>query len=86
MDHSMDQHKEFMEKFLKKLTSSKTSPVISDDKYEAVLNTLRMPELCTHFNLKHWAQKTKKFQLMDLPGLGISDRLEVPMKESKVNS
>ena len=71
-----------MENFLKKLKSSKTSPVITDDIYELVLNTLRMPDQCTYRDLKYWIQK-KKIQLMDLPGLGISDALVVPVKESK---
>ena len=82
----MDQHKKLMDEFLQKLTKSKTSPVLSDEKYNIVIKTLQYPELCTDYNLKHWVEKRKRFQLMDLPGLGICDALVVPAKEKNIGS
>ena len=76
----MDQHKKLMDEFLQKLTKSKTSPVLSDEKYNTVIKTIQHPELCTDYNLKQWVEKRKRFQLMDLPGLGICDALVVPAK------
>ena len=70
----MDPHKKIMDNFLKSLTNARTSSVRSDDKYEAVLK---------HFNFKHWVHKNKGFQLMDLPGLDVSNAIVVPIKDSR---
>ena len=34
-------------------------------------------------SFKHWVQKNKTFQIIDLPGLGIKDPLVVPAKGRK---
>ena len=72
-----------MEKCLKQLTSSRTSPILSDDKFARVLDVLQNPKACKDRYFKHWVLKSKKFQLMDLPGLGVKDALVVPIKDTK---
>ena len=72
-----------MEKCLKQLTSSRTSPILSDDKFARVLDVLQNPKACKDRYFKHWVLKGKKFQLMDLPGLGVKDALVVPIKDTK---
>ena len=72
-----------MSKCLQNLVNSKTSPVLTDEKYNSVLQVLKNIDSCKDTNLKYWVQKTKKFQIMDLPGLGIKDALVVPAKENK---
>ena len=79
----MDQHKKLMEKCLKQLTSSRTSPILSEDKYARVLDVIQNPKACKDRNFKHWVLKIKKFQIMDLPGLGVKDALVVPIKDTK---
>ena len=75
-----------MEKCLKQLTSSRTSPILSEDKYARVLEVLQTPNACKDRNFKHWVLKIKKFQIMDLPGLGVKDALVVPIKDTKRTS
>ena len=62
----MDPHKEIMDNFLKSLTNARTSSVLSDDKYEAVLKHLKDPNTKVDRNFKHWVHKNKGFQLVDL--------------------
>ena len=78
----MDQHKKLLEKHLKQLTSSRTSPILSDDKFAKVLDVLQNPTNCKDRNFKYWVLKNKKFQIMDLPGLGVKDVLVVPVKDT----
>ena len=80
----MDHHREVMELFLEELANSKTSPVLKDDKYNAIIEVLKDPNACkdTFFKFK---VKSKKYQIMDLPGLGIKNALVVPVKESKTS-
>ena len=75
-----------MEKCLKQLTSSRTSPILSDDKFARVLDVLQNPKACKDRYFKHWVLKSKKFQLMDLPELGVKDALVVPIKDTKMFS
>ena len=79
----MDPHKEIMDNFLKSLTNARTSSVLSDDKYEAVLKHLKDPNTKVDRNFKHWVHKNKGFQLMDLPGLDVNNAIVVPIKDSR---
>ena len=79
----MDAHKEIMDNFLKSLTNGRTSSVLSDDKYEAVIKHLKDPNTKVDRNFKHWVHKNKGFQLMDLPGLDVSNAIVVPIKDNR---
>ena len=72
-----------MDNFLKSLTNARTSSVLSDDKYEAVLKHLKDPNTKVDRNFKHWVHKNKGFQLMDLPGLDVNNAIVVPIKDSR---
>ena len=78
----MDLHREMMDKVLQSILKSKTSPVLKDDKYEAVINFLKHPSTCKDKHFRHWV-KSKQLQMMDLPGLGIKDAVVVPGKGTK---
>ena len=78
----MDHHREVMEMFLEELANSKTSPVLKDDKCNAIIEVLKDPSGCKDKFFK-FKVKSKKYQIMDLPGLGIKSALVVPVKESK---
>ena len=78
----MDQHKKLMEKCLKQVTSSRTSSILSEEKYARVIDVLQNPTACKDRNFKHWVLKMKQFQIMDLPGLGVKDALVVPTKKN----
>ena len=83
----MDQQKKkLMEKCLKQLTSSRTSPILSEEKYARVMEVLQNPTACKDRNFKHWMLKMKQFQIMDLPGVGVKDALVVPIKDTKRTS
>ena len=79
----MDPHKEIMDNFLKSLTNARTSSVLSNDKYEAVLKHLKDPNTKVDRNFKHWVHKNKGFQLMDFPGLDVNNAIVVPIKDSR---
>ena len=51
--------------------------------YVRVLEVLQNLNTCKDRNFTHWALKIKKFQIMDLPGLGVKDALVVPIKDTK---
>ena len=78
----MDLHREMMDKVLQSILKSKTSPVLKDDKYEAVINFLKHPSSCKDKHFRHWV-KSRQFQMMDLPGLGIKDAVVIPGKGTK---
>ena len=67
---------------MKKLTYG-TSQILSDDKFARVLDVLQNPKACKDRYFKHWVLKSKKSQLMDLPGLGVKDALVVQLKTQK---
>ena len=48
----MDPQRDIMEKFLHTLTSSKTCPILKDDKYNGIINALQNPEKCKDPQLK----------------------------------
>ena len=79
----MDQHKKLMEKCLKQLTSSRTSPILSEEKYTRVMEVLQNPTACKDRNFKHWVLKMEQFQIMNLPGLGVKNALVIPIKDTK---
>ena len=71
-----------MDKVPHSILKSKTSPVLKDDKYETVINFLKHPSSSKDKHFRHWV-KSKQFQMMDLPGLGIKDAVVVPGKGIK---
>ena len=75
----MDLHREMMDKVLQSILKS---PVLKDNKYEAVISFLRHPSTCKDKHFRHWV-KSKQLQMMDLPGLGIKDAVVVPGKGTK---
>ena len=67
----MDTHKEHMTSFIQNLVSSKSSPVITQEKYAAIVDHLKTPTGEVTAKFKHWV-KSKAFQLMPSPtALGI---------------
>ena len=78
----MERHTEHMNDFIHKLADSKSSPVITQEKYDSVVNYLKNPDIKVHPKFKFWV-KAKQFQLMSLPALGLQDSLVVP-KSDKV--
>ena len=46
------------------------SPTISEDKYDQIVHHLQHPDEKVDAHFKAWV-KGRKFQLMDLPGLGL---------------
>ena len=71
-----------MDKVLQSILKSKTSPVLKDDKYQAVINFLKHSSSCKDKHLRHCI-KSKQFQMMDLPGLGIKDAVVISDKGIK---
>ena len=65
--------------------SSSKSPAISADRYEDICKHLLHPEIKVDPHFKAWV-KQRKFQLMDLPGLGLKQVLAIPnSKNDKVS-
>ncbi len=60
------------------------SHVLSEGKFDAVVKHLKHPDEKVDSHLRHWI-KTKKYQLMDLPGLGLNQVLVIP-NNSKDNT
>ena len=81
----MDLHREMMDKVLQSILKSKTSPVLKDEKFEAVVTFLKQTSSCKDKDFRHWV-KSKQFQMMDLPGLGIQDAVVVPGKGGKCSA
>ena len=55
--------------------AASTSHVLSEGKFDAVVNHLKHPDEKVDSHLRHWI---KKYQLMDLPGLGLNQVLVIP--------
>ena len=58
------------------------SHVLSEGKFDAVVKHLKHPDEKVDSHLRHWI---KKYQLMDLPGLGLNQVLVIP-KESHIRT
>ncbi|CAN9508806.1 unnamed protein product [Ophioblennius macclurei] len=57
--------------------ASPRSSLISEEKYNAIIQHLQHPHEKVDPHFKHWVKK-RKFQLMDLPGLGLGQVLVLP--------
>ena len=53
--------------------AASTSHILSEGKFDAVVHHLEHPDKKVDSHLSHWI-KTKKYQLMGLPGLEASQR------------
>ena len=62
----MDQIKEPMEKLLETLINSQKSPVLTDEKYDAIVellkNQIKSGMASKEKHSKHWVQKNKTFR------------------------
>ena len=76
----MNNHRDKLENYMKKLESSKTSPVITAEKYNEIVAHLKAPNDKVEPHFKAWV-KIRNFQLMSLSGLGIESSLVVPTKK-----
>ncbi len=76
----MAEHRQRMENYLTEIISSKKSPVLTDERVDAVTRHLREPADKVDPHFRHWV-KSKNFQLVDLPGLGLKEVLVAPRKE-----
>lgn len=57
--------------------SSSKSCILSQEKFDAIVRHLSFPEDKIDPHFKHWV-KSRKFQLADLPGLGLFKVLVIP--------
>ena len=76
---------ESMEQLASETALSSKSPLMTEEKFQAIRQHLLHPsdKVDTHF--KHWVKK-RQFQLMDLPGLGLNQVLVLPNdQKSKVS-
>lgn len=69
-----------MDRYLEELLKSKKTPVLTAERYEAAIHHIRHPDEKVDPHFKHWV-KERKFQIVDLPGLGLKDVLVAPRKE-----
>ena len=76
----VNNHRDKLENYIRKLESSKTSPVITAKKYNEIVAHLKAPNDKVDPHFKSWV-KNRNFQLMSLPGLGIESSLFVPNKK-----
>ena len=76
----MAEHKQRLNLYLEELLKSKKTPVLTDERYEATIHHIRHPDEKVDPHFKHWV-KERKFQIVDLPGLGLKDVLVTPRKE-----
>ena len=78
----MDAHEIHMNAYAAKYTNTKsTSPVISDERYNAIIHHIKHREVKIDHNLKHYIAK-RGYQLLQLHGHG--EVLVVPNKSKKV--
>ncbi|XP_029974800.1 uncharacterized protein LOC115408288 isoform X2 [Salarias fasciatus] len=67
-----------------KLGASPRSSLMSEEKYNSIIQHLRRPQEKIDPQFKHWVKK-RKFQIMDLPGLGLSQVLVLPNDNKNKN-
>ena len=80
----MEAHEIHMDAYAAKYTDPKsTSPVISDERYNAIIHHIQHPEVKIDHNLKHYITK-RGYQLLQLHGHGEDLVLVVPNKSKKV--
>ena len=61
--------------------ASKKCCILTKAKFDAIVNHLLHPADKVDHHFKHWV-KTRKFQVVDLPGIGLSQVLVIPNDES----
>jgi len=71
-----------LDDFVAKLVSTGKSSFISGDKFDAISSFLRNENTNVSPSFKHWVRK-RKFEIKDLPALGIKDVLVCPAKAKK---
>ena len=69
-----DRWKLSMDTLAESIVASQTSKVLKPEKYAAVIQHLKDPSAKVDAHLKRWVKQIK-FQLMDLPALGVSNGL-----------
>ena len=72
-------HRKIMNKHVQKLLASKRAHMISDEKNGEIVTHLKNPTASVDPHFRHWV-KSKKFQLMDIPALCVSNALVLPAK------
>ena len=87
MERLKQSHKEEFKKYCQKTyddqkTQSKT---ITEEKAQKIRSILKGGQDVTSANMKHWVLKTKQFQIMDRPDLGLKDALCLPAKKKQVH-
>lgn len=82
-------HRAILQEHVSALLASKRTPLITDDKYDKIVDHLKKPNEHVDPHLKHWI-KTRGFRLAKdstttghLPDLKISDCLVIPAKNAK---
>ena len=73
----MDKLQELCNSHIQELLASKRSPVLSAEKFSAIVQHLKQPNDPVDAHFKHWV-KSKKFQLTHIPALQLEDALVVP--------
>ena len=74
--------KEKIQQIIDAQAVAERSVVLAEDKYEAIRCHLRNLEVKVDPHFKFWV-KNKKFQVMDLPGLGLNNVIVVPAFRAK---
>ena len=72
-------HKICMSEVVTNLLSVKNSKVISETKYDEIVEHLQRPNAATDPKLRWWI-KRKRFQLISFPELDIADVLVIPKR------
>jgi len=74
----MDAHREHMRNYAKTLHGT-TSSLLSDDRYDEIMQHLKNPDSRVSSSFKHWVKK-KGFAIMDLSALGGHEVMVIPGK------
>ena len=77
-------HKTCMSEVVTHLLSVKNSKVISETKYDEIVEHLQRPNAVTDPKLRWWI-KRKRFQLISFPKLDITDVLVIPKRGTYIN-
>ena len=77
-------HKTCMSEVVTHLLAVKNSKVISETKYDEIVEHLQQPNAATDPKLRWWI-KRKRFQLISFPELDIADVLVIPMRGTYIN-
>ena len=81
----MEEHRAQVNKLIGELAVHPKSPVISKEKYDQIVNHLKQPTVKVDSHFKAWVKK-RQYQLLDVPGLGLQDALQLPNSKAKGTS